>query len=166
MDKLIIGNIIKPQGIRGEVKVQPYTDSPEDFKNFREAYIGEEKYKILYVRSAGGFIYMGLKGVADRNAAELLRGKDIAADRDEAPALDEGKYYIVDIIGCSVFYENGEKIGVISDITPAATDVYTLSSDGKKDIMFPAVKGVVVGVDIENKSITVNKKRFSEVAVF
>lgn len=165
MEKLIIGNIIKPQGIKGEVKVKPYTDTPEDMKSFREVYIGDEKYKLLYVRAAGGFAYMGLRGVADRNAAELLRGKDISADRDEAPALDEGKYYIVDIIGCSVFYEDGEKIGKISDVTPAATDIYTLSSEGKNDVMFPAVKGVVLNVDVAAKKITVDKKRFAEVSV-
>jgi len=166
MEQLIIGNVIKPQGIKGEVKIKPYTDSPEDFKSFREVYIGEEKYKLLYTRAAGGFIYAGLRGVADRNAAELLRGRDVIADREEAPALEEGKYYIVDIIGCSVFYEDGKKLGIISDVTPAATDVYTLSSEDKKDIMFPAVKGVIIGVDIKNKRITVDKKRFAEVAVF
>lgn len=165
MDKLVIGNIIKPQGIKGEVKVKPYTDTPADIGKFKNVYIGGEEHRILSFRTDGVFVYLALKGVADRNAAELLRDKDILAARDEAPDLDEGKFYIVDIIGCSVFYENGEKIGVISDVTPAATDVYTLSSDGKRDVMFPAVKGVILSVDVAAKRITVDKKRFSEVSV-
>jgi len=166
MDKLVIGNIIKPQGIKGEVKVKPYTDTPEDFKSFREVYIGDEKYKLLYTRAAGGFIYAGLRGVADRNAAEALRGKDILADREEAPALEEGKYYIVDIIGCRVRYDGGETVGIITEVTPAATDIYTVEcGDGKKQILFPAVKGVVINVDINKKEITVDKKRFLQVAV-
>lgn len=166
MDRLTIGNIIKPQGIKGEVKVKPFTDTPEDIKNFREVYIGEEKYKLLYVRIAGEFAYVGLRGVADRNAAELLRGKDITADREEAPSLEEGKYYIVDIIGCRVRYAGGESIGVITEVTPAATDIYTVERGaGEKPILFPAVKGVVINVDIKNKEITVDKKRFLQVAV-
>lgn len=166
MERLTIGNIIKPQGIKGEVKAKIFTDSPEDMARFKNVYIGGTGYKVLSFRTDGEFAYIAFRGVADRNAAELLRGKDITADREEAPALEEGKYYIVDIVGCSVFYENGETVGVISDVTPAATDIYTLFREGEKDVMFPAAKGVVVGVDIKNKAITVNKKRFSEVAVF
>lgn len=165
MDRLTIGNIIKPQGIKGEVKVRPFTDTPADMKRFKTVFVGDEEFKVLSFRTDGEFAYIALRGVADRNAAETLRGKDITADRNAAPPLDEGTYYIVDIIGCSVRYEDGVTVGVISDVIPAATDIYTVERDGQKPIMFPVAKGVVLSVDINKKEITVDKKRFLQVAV-
>lgn len=164
MDRLIIGVVLKPQGIRGEIKIKSYTDSPADIKNFKTVYIGDISYKVLSCRVDSGVVYLALRGIADRDAAEALRGKNIEADREDAPELEEGTYYIVDIIGCEVFDEKGEKLGVIKDIAASATDVYTINN-GKKDILFPAVKGVVASVDIANKKLIVNKKRFYEVAV-
>lgn len=165
MEKLIIGTVLKPQGIRGEIKVKSLLDSPEDFKYFKTVFLGEESYKVLSCRLAdGGAVFLSLRGIADRNAAELLRGKAVSADREEAPDLEEGRYYIVDLIGCAVETEEGEVIGTLKEVTSAATDIYTILS-GEKEILFPAVKGVVQSVDLESKKILVNKKAFEEVAV-
>ena len=84
-ENLIVGTILKPQGIRGELKVKPYTDSPEDFKEFKNLYLDGEKRRVLSVRVGDGMVFLGLPGVPDRNAAELLRGKNLELDRDEAP---------------------------------------------------------------------------------
>ncbi len=164
MEKLIIGTVLKPQGIRGEIKIKSYTDSPEDVKEFKTLTVGDTEYKVLSCRVDAGAVYLALRGIADRDAAEALRGKNVLADRGDAPELEEGTYYVVDVIGCEVFDEKGERLGVISDITSAATDIYTLTN-GEKDILFPAVKGVIVATDIENKRLVVNKKAFLEVAV-
>ena len=83
-ENLIVGTILKPQGIRGELKVKPYTDSPEDFKEFKNLYLDGEKRRVLSVRVGDGMVFLGLSGVPDRNAAELLRGKNLELDRDEA----------------------------------------------------------------------------------
>lgn len=80
-----------------------------------------------------GFAYLGLRGVPDRNAAELLRGKEVEAERDDAPPLDEGTYYIVDLIGCEVSDESGKVYGTLTDVTSLASDVYTVS-DGKEEL--------------------------------
>ena len=85
-------------------------------------------------------------------------------DRSAAPAPKEGRYYIVDIIGCDAVTESGERIGEITDVLPAHTDIYVLKN-GEKEYMFPAADGVVLGADIEKKTVTVNKKRLSEVIV-
>ena len=84
-ENLIVGTILKPQGIRGELKVKPYTDFPEDFKEFKNLYLDGEKRRVLSVRVGDGMVFLGLSGVPDRNAAELLRGKNLELDRDEAP---------------------------------------------------------------------------------
>lgn len=163
-ERLVIATVLKPQGIRGEVKVKAMTDTAEDLKAFKNVIIDGVAYSVLSVRAQGEFAYLGLKGIADRNAAELLRGKAIEGERCEAPALPEGRYYIVDLLGCRVVNERGETIGEVISVTPARTDIYTLS-DGAREISFPAADGVITEVDIENKTITVNNRRFKEVSV-
>mgnify|MGYP001625340291 CR=1 FL=1 len=101
---------------------------------------------------------------ADRNAAELLRGKEIVIPRNEAPEPEEGRYYVADLLGCDIVTEGGKILGKLKDVRQAATDVYTLF-DGARDILFPVADGVVLAVDIEAGTITVDEKRFYEVAV-
>ncbi len=161
---LTVATILKPQGIRGEIKVMPLTDSEDNLKSFSSVIIAGVSYKVLACRTAGGYAYITLRGVADRNAAELLRGKEVLVDRDEAPELPEDRVYIADVIGCELVTEEGEKIGKVLDVTPARTDIYTVLT-GDKEVMFPAADGVIVSVDTEGGVITVNKKRFEEVAL-
>lgn len=165
MQRLVIAEVLKPQGIRGEIKVKTFTDYPEDVKEFGVVYIDGKEYKILSFRvGTDGAAYLGLRGVPDRNAAELLRGKKIEGDREDAPELEEGQYYIVDILGLSCESEEGELLGTVKDIANLSSEIYTIEKEGK-NILFPAIKGVVVKVDLANKKLIVNKKRFDEVAV-
>ncbi len=161
---LTIGLIVKPQGIRGEVKVKPYTDGAESFRGLKRVFLDGEEVKVLSVRFGADAVFLGLKGVPDRNAAELLRGKELTVPREEAPDPGEGRYYIADLLGAEVVTEEGERLGVLKEIRPAATDIYFLDSDGK-ELLFPAVKGVITGVDPSAARITVCKKRFDEVVV-
>lgn len=166
MSRLIIAEVLKPQGIRGEIKVKTFTDAPENVKAFKTVYIDGNPYKILSFRvGSDGAAYLGLRGVPDRNAAELLRGKTIEGERDDGPILDEGQYYIVDILGLSCQTEEGEELGVVTDISNFSSDIYTIEKAGKK-ILFPAVKGVIKRVDLENKKLIVDKKIFDEIAVY
>lgn len=166
MSRLIIAEVLKPQGIRGEIKVKTFTDAPENVKAFKTVYIDGNPYKILSFRvGSDGAAYLGLRGVPDRNAAELLRGKTIEGERDDGPILDEGQYYIVDILGLSCQTEEGEELGVVTDISNFSSDIYTIEKAGKK-ILFPAVKGVIKRVDLENKKLVVDKKIFDEIAVY
>lgn len=164
LKKIVIGEVLKPQGIRGEVKIKPLLDDVADLKGIRTVAIGGAEYKVLSARADVQAAYLMLAGVADRNAAELLRGKEVLADRADLPALEEGRYYIVDVIGCEVVTEKGRRLGEIADILPAHTDVYVLK-DGEKESMFPAAEGVIVHVDVEKKRIVVSEKRIGEVLV-
>ncbi len=161
---LVIGKIVKPQGIRGEIKVLPYTDGADAFKDIKRVFIDGAEYKILNARTGDGMAYLSLRGVADRNAAELLRNKELLLPRDEAPAPEEGSYYIADLIGSEIVTETGKILGTLKEIRQAATDIYTLETE-KEEILFPAAAGVVLAVDTEYKKITVSEKRFKEVAV-
>lgn len=164
-DYFTIAQIVKPQGIRGEVKVLAMTDEPEDLNAFVKVYVGGNAYKILKVRPAGGnCAYLTLSGIADRNAAETLRGQEIKVLRADAPALPEDTYYIEDIIGCTL--SDGEKdIGIIEEIIPARTDIYSVACPGGKKLTFPAVKGLIENVDIAARVVVVDRARLTQVAL-
>lgn len=159
---IIIGEVLKPQGVRGEIKIKPYIDDIADIKRFRTLYIKGKEYKVLACRTDASAAYLALSGIADRDAAEPLRGAEIEALRSEAPAPAEGRYYIVDVIGCKVFTAEGRELGEISDVTSAHTDIYTLR-EGETEYLFPAADGVIEAFDVENKRITVNEKRLRQV---
>ena len=163
-DKLTVAVVLKPQGIRGEIKVKALCDSAEDLLGLKRAYIDGAEYSVMGVRGQGDFAYLSLRGVFDRNAAELLRGKEVEALRSDMPELPEGTYYIADLTGCTVVTEQGEVIGEVASVTPARTDIYTLCTPFG-EVSFAAASGVIESVDVENKKITVNKKRFKEVSV-
>lgn len=166
MDRLVIGEVLKPQGIRGELKVKTFTDSPEDVKSFGTVYIDDKPYKILSFRvGTDGAAYIGLRGIPDRNAAELFRGKKLEGEREDAPPLEEGRYYIVDILGLSCETEDGEFLGIVKDIRNLSSDIYTIEKDGK-NILFPVVKNVIKTIDLENKKVIVDKAVFDEIAVY
>ncbi len=163
-EKLVIGEVLKPQGIRGELKIKPLLDDAEDIRCFRTVWIGGAEYKVMSARVDASAAYLMLSGIADRDAAERLRGKEVEASRADAPALEEGRYYIVDIVGCAVVTAAGKRLGTIADVMSAHTDVYVLR-DGEREVLFPAAEGVIEAVDVENKIITVNEARFLQVAV-
>lgn len=162
--ELLIGTVLKPQGIRGEIKIKVFTDTPSDVKKFGKITIDKKEYKILSFRTDGEAAYLGLSGIFDRNDAEFLRGKNIYGNRDDAPMPENGTFYIVDLMGCKVVTDTGKEIGELVNITPAATDVYTVKQ-GEKNILFPAVGDVFVKISPEEGVIVVNEERFEQIAV-
>lgn len=164
VDRLTVATVLKPQGIRGEVKLKVFLDSGADILPVKTLYIGGQPYEAMGGRAQGEFAYISLKGVADRNAAETLRGKEVVAMRSDLPEPPEGRHYIADLIGCRVTSESGEYLGEVTSVTPAKTDIYTVFN-GKKEIVFAAAEGVVTSVDAEAGKITVNKARFKEVSL-
>lgn len=165
MKRLVIAEVLKPQGIRGELKIKTFTDTPEIVKQFKTVYIDDTPYKILSFRVGNdGAAYVGLRGIPDRNAAELFRGKLLEGNREDGPELEEGQYYIVDVIGLACETEEGEFLGTVKDIKNLASDVYTIEKAGKS-ILFPAVKGVIKRIDLENQKVIVVKSIFDEISV-
>lgn len=160
-----IGVIVKPQGIRGDVKVQPLTDDINRFKNLKEVLIDGLSYRVLNVSIGGGMVFMEFSGISDRNTAELFRGKFLCVKREDAIPLEEGRYFIADILGCKVVTEN-KTIGEIIDITSSRTDVVTVKCENGRIMRFPFLKDLVTNVDIVNKIFAVNEKRLSEVSCY
>ena len=158
-EKITVATVLKPQGIRGEIKVKVLCDDAEVLKSFKSVLIDGEEIPVLAVRAQGDTAYIMLKGVADRNAAELLRGKNLLVARENMPKLPEGRYYIADLTGCRVVTSAGEVLGEVTDVTPARTDIYTIKT-ASGETSFAAAEGVIEEVDVPARIITVNKKRF------
>lgn len=163
---LKIGIIVKPQGIRGELKVQPLTDDINRFKNLKEVIIDDKNYRVLRSVIGGGMVIICLSGIADRTLAETFRGKFLRVTRDNAIPLEEGRYFIVDVIGCAIVTEDGQKVGEVTDVTSARTDIFTVQTIDGRVLRFPFLKDLTIKVDVENKTITVDKKRLGEVSCY
>lgn len=166
VETLKIGLIVKPQGIKGELKVQPLTDDINRFRKLKEVIIDDKTYKVLNTVIGGNVVFISISGVADRNVAESFRGKFLRVTRENAIPLEEGRYFVVDIIGCEVVTDKGQEVGKVIEVTSARTDVFTLTCPNGKIMRFPFLNDLVLSVDVQNKKITVSEKRLEEVSCY
>lgn len=163
--KIEIGKILKAQGIKGEVKIGCYLDDSAMLKNVKQMYVGTKSYAVEKIRCDGEFCYVLLQGISDRNAAESLRNWTVYADK-ECVALQKDRYFISDLLDCKVLLDSGEIVGVVGDVLQyGAADVFVCDNNGQT-VSFPYLKDVVLSVNVDSKLITLNAKRFSEVAVY
>ena len=163
--KLEIGKILKAQGIKGEVKISCFLDDSAMLKGVKHLYIGSSAYTVEKFRPDGAFCYVQLGGVTDRNAAEALRNWSVYADK-EYISVPQDRYFIADLIDCIILLDDGSRIGVVKDVLQyGAADVF-VCSDGNKEVSFPFLKDLIVDVNVDSKTIVLEKNRFSEVAVY
>ena len=160
MDLLEVGKIVNTHGLRGEVKVVPWTDYPEDFEDIEYVIVkrktGEEQLDIESVRYQKGNVLLKFKQIKDINEAEKYKTSTLYAPR-EMFDLPEGVYFIADLIGLDVVnIETGEKIGVIADVfNTGSNDIYDVKREGKKNLLIPVIDDVVKEIDIESGKVTV-----------
>lgn len=159
---------MRAHGIAGEVKVKPLTASAERFKKLRVLYVDEKPYRIMSLRTEREYAYIKLQGIDDRNAAELLRGKFLSIDRVNAIDLDDGEYFIADLIGCEVIADDGKALGKITDVSQnsGTADVITVKAEGGKELRFPFLNRIVSSVNVAEKKFTVIRKLLDEVCVY
>ena len=150
---LEIGKIVTTHGIKGEVKVQPWCDSPEFLAGFDTLYFkkGEEKITVLGAKIVKNMCVLKLSGVDTIEAALVLRGKILYMDRDDAE-LSEGCYFIQDLIGLEVVdAQSGRIYGNLDDVfETGANDVYAVKSESGKVYYIPAIPQVIEKTDLEN----------------
>ena len=148
---LLIGEVLKPQGIRGEVKVRPITCDPERFYDLEQVFLEKngryEPVKVLSARVDKSGAYLLLEGVADRNEAEKMRGTLLYVDREHAVQLPEDAEFICDLIGCQAVDTEGRIWGELKDVLqPGGCDVYVFRREDGRELMIPALKKVVLQV--------------------
>ena len=97
------------------------------------------------------------KGIETVEEAEKLRNAYVKIDRKDAIKLEEGQYFIADLLGLDVFLDTGEKLGILDDIfNNGSTDIYVVKNDLGKQVLLPAIEEVIKNVDLENSKITVH----------
>ncbi len=162
---IVIGSVAKPQGVKGELKIVPLTDDAERFKKLKRVLIEGKNYTVSQVKIGGGFVFLSLLEITDRNLAETFRGKQLCVEREDAVSLKEGSYFIVDIIGCEL-YSADKKIGEVIDLVSAHTDIFVVKCENGKIMRFPFLKRVIKEVDTTIKKIIVFPDKLEEVCVY
>ncbi len=147
---ILVGKIVAPQGIRGEVRVQTFTDTPADFRKLKIKSIkfADDDFRFVRVVPNSNVIIAKINGINDRTAAETLRGTELFIERDALPDLKEDEFYQADLIGFDVV-RNGTKIGVVDCFQNyGAGDIIELDNGNM-------VSFIGADVDIQNKIIKV-----------
>ena len=167
MEKIFeIGQVLKPQGIRGELKIRPLTDDVSRFKLLKSVLIDDKTYQVQSVKYSPDSVFISLSGINDRDTAETFRGKFLFVTRENAVPLPEGRYFIVDLIGCEVKTDLGELVGKVTDITSSRTDIFTVATVDNRIMRFPFLKDLVNSIDVNEKTVIVKRKRLLEVSCY
>ena len=155
-ERIIIGKVGKPHGIKGDLIVYPLTDFPERFDNLPNVTVGDELLTVKSLKWHGTILLMRFGDYDTRETAAQLTGKLLSVPSDDRMPLAEGEYYTADIIGMQVFDEADSLLGEIVEIlTTGANDVYVVRRVGTNDLLLPALKKVVLNIDIVNKKMLV-----------
>lgn len=149
-----IGEITKPHGVRGEVKVFPLTDDANRFLRLRTVLLEGVPVKVVFAKPGKDRVIMKLEGVDTVEAADALRGKFLEVPREEAVGLERDAYFVEDLKDCHVFDTQGVSLGKVYDvIRTGANDVYWIQEP--KELLIPALKSVVVEVSVEEERIVI-----------
>lgn len=158
----VVGKVLKPQGIKGEIKILPLLTDFEDFKYFTTLQIKNNTYKVASCRVHQGYAYVKVEGITDCDMVETMRDEMVYASRDELPELNEGEYFITDLIGCVLVDQQNNRLGKITDVLNyGASDILQIM-DGTEEILCPYLNELFVEVNLTDKSIMVDVKKFKE----
>lgn len=156
---LAVGLLRKPHGLRGDLLLEVYTDFPEQLKPGTTIYAGEkyQPLKITRRRPHNDGMILGFEGINTPEDAGRYRATVVFVPTADRPALPEGEYYHHEIIGLTVLDETGKTLGeLVEIIITGANDVYVVKPATGSDILFPALKEVILGVDLSAKTMRVH----------
>jgi len=159
---LPVGEITRPHGIKGEMKVYPYSGNPENLQAYSRVLVempGEaeaQSFALRSCRSQGQFAVIRLAGVDSRSQAELLSGCRVLVRRNEMPQLSDDEFYWHDLQGMSVVTVQGQQLGTVSRLlSTGAHDILVITGRGR-EYLIPALAEFVVKIEAESGTITVD----------
>lgn len=158
-DFTVIGRIINTRGIKGEVKIYPLTSDINRFDNLKSIYVGEEleELKISKTSKDNRFIYIKFEEYDNINNVLYLKEKNIYVHDKDRIKLEEGTYFVSDIIGCKVFNLDNIELGSIVDfIDNPANDIYVLRALDGNEYLIPAVSAFIKEINIDDKTIVID----------
>lgn len=151
---ITIGQIINTHGLKGEIKVLPLTDDIKRFKKLKTVLLKNEEIKVVWCKIQSDKVILKLEGIETIEQAEKLKSEYLKVKREDAVKLPEGRYFVVDIVGCRVVDTNGKDVGVVKEVIfTGSNDVYWV--EGEKEVMVPVIDSVVENIDIVNSKITI-----------
>lgn len=159
-DFLAVGQIVGTHGVRGEMRINPWADSPDFLKQFKTLYYdseGKSSVKVISARPHGNIVLMKLDGIDTVEAASAMRNKKLYMRRSDA-RLGDGVYFIEELIGCDVFDadDSEKRYGVISDVSETgANDVWHIKADDDREYLIPAIPSVVIDTDVRKNRVLI-----------
>ena len=158
---LEIGQIVNTLGLKGMVKIVPFTDDIHRFDELKSVMLERNQqkteYEIEQVMYRKNMVYLKFKGIDRVEEAERLRNSILKIHRSEGAKQDEDSYYIVDLLGLPVYSDEGKKLGVLEDIfNTGSNDIYVVKDELGKQILLPAISDVIKNIDLEQGRITVH----------
>ena len=159
-DVLEIGQIVNTRGLRGEVKVNSFSEDSHRFEKVSNIFVknksGFQEYEIQKVSYVKNQVILKIKGIDHIDYAEKLRNLYIYIKRSDLEELPEGQYYIADLIGLDVYEDNGKVLGIVDDVfNTKSNTVYVVRNEIGELKYLPGIPDVIKQVDIENKKIIV-----------
>lgn len=160
-DFLEIGQIVNTFGIKGMVKIKPFTDDIRRFDDLKKVYIENNKsrkeYEIEEVKYHKEMVLIKFKGVETVEQAELLRNYYLKVKREDEPELDDGTFYIVDLLGLEVYSDEGNLLGKLEDIyNTGSNDIYVVKNELGKQLLLPSISDVIKDINLDEKRIVVH----------
>ena len=165
MDKeIIIGKIVAPHGVRGDIRILPLTEKPDLFLDLEYLLLeGGKKLTVKNARFQKRMILVTTKEVTSMNEAELLRDKNIYIKAEDLPQLEDDEFYVADLIGIPVYDLEGKQIGTFKDsLSTGSNDVYIIAVPGAKDILVPALKEYFKEINLAEKRIVVKLPEWTD----
>lgn len=162
LDFLEIGQIVGTHGVKGEMRVNPWCDTPDFFISFKKLYfdkLGQNSVEVKSSRVHGNVVLLKLDGIESLEQAIGLKNRVLYIKREDAK-LEEGSHFVSELIDCKVKdADTGAEYGVISDVSvTGANDVWHINN-GKKEYLIPAIPDVVITTDVENGIIEIRPLR-------
>lgn len=160
-DRFQVGVIAGTHGVRGDVKVYPTTDDPGRFRRLKSVILTvhgkDEVHEVSGVRFQDKFVLLHLSGIESPEEARNYRQMPLLIERADAMPLEEGWYYIPDLIGMSVLEEDGSELGELTDVLETgANDVYEVHTPQGQEILIPAIDDCILNVDVERSEMIVH----------
>ncbi len=155
---LVVGEILKPWGFRGEIKIKILTDFGNRLVKHKTLYLGEKAraFQVEHARLHSGYALVKFVGYDSDTSVAKLRGELVKIPASEAAKLKKGQYYHHQIIGLNVVTADQTPLGVITEILETgANDVYLVKTPQDKELLLPALKSVIKKIDLDAKTMTV-----------
>jgi 16S rRNA processing protein RimM len=159
-DWVIVGNIVGVFGLRGEIKVEPWSSFPERFAKTEILYAGPKHtpYRVLGAHPHKQHILLQLEGITSIEAAERLLGQALSIPAAQIHELPDDSFYVHDLIGLEVVHTNGRKLGIVKDVlVTGGIDLFVITGHRSgQDMLLPAVKEFIKSIDIPSGVLEVD----------